>query len=114
MVSPIVLHLRPGAREWFLQWLQEQHPGLVEPYRRLYGSRAYAPREYQQRIAAMVTDLARQYGVGRASPSAARRPAGRLAGPGGQGRAGGPRPGDQAATAASGSSRAVGVQLTLL
>src|SRR5712691_4260363 len=86
MVSPIVLHLRPGAREWFLQWLQEQHPGLVEPYRRLYGSRAYAPREYQQRIAAMVTDLARQYGVGRASPSAARRPAGRPAGPGRAGR----------------------------
>ena len=117
MVSPIVLHLRPGAREWFLQWLQEQHPGLVEPYRRLYGSRAYAPREYQQRIAAMVTDLARQYGVGRASPPAARRPAGRPAGPGRPGRPsgpGGPQPGRQAATAASGSGRAGGVQLSLL
>src|SRR5215469_1193142 len=24
-VSPIVLHLRPGAREWYLRWLQETH-----------------------------------------------------------------------------------------
>jgi DNA repair photolyase len=104
-VSPIVLHLRPGAREWFLQWLGEQHPDLVEPYRRLYGSRAYAPREYQQRIAALVTDLARQYGVGRASPAAARRP------PGGR-RPGGPRPRRPAAAPADG--QADGVQLSLL
>jgi DNA repair photolyase len=108
MVSPIVLHLRPGAREWFLQWLHEQHPELVEPYRRLYGSRAYAPREYQQRIAAMVTDLARQYGVGKASPAAARRPAGR------PGRPGQPRPAGQTATEASGNGQPGGVQLSLL
>jgi DNA repair photolyase len=25
-VTPIVLHLRPGAREWFLGWLGEAHP----------------------------------------------------------------------------------------
>jgi DNA repair photolyase len=100
-VSPIVLHLRPGAREWFLQWLREQHPGLVEPYRRLYGSRAYAPREYQQRIAALVTDLARQYGVGRASPAAARRPPGR-------------RPPARPPAAAAASGQADGVQLSLL
>jgi len=71
-VSPIVLHLRPGAREWFLQWLGEQHPDLVEPYRRLYGSGAYAPRAYQQRIGAQVRELAAQYGIGQASPAAAR------------------------------------------
>ena len=28
-VTPIVLHLRPGAREWFLAWLGEAHPELV-------------------------------------------------------------------------------------
>ena len=38
-VSPIVLHLRPGAREWFLAWLAEHHPALVPRYRGLYGSR---------------------------------------------------------------------------
>jgi DNA repair photolyase len=73
-VTPIVLHLRPGAREWYLQWLREQHPQLAEPYRRLYGSRAYAPRDYQQRITALVSELADRHGVGKASPAAARRP----------------------------------------
>lgn len=71
-VSPIVLHLRPGAREWFLGWLAEQHPALVARYQRLYGSGAYAPKQYQQRITASVADLARQYGIGSASPAAAR------------------------------------------
>jgi DNA repair photolyase len=107
-VSPIVLHLRPGAREWFLQWLREQHPDLIEPYRRLYGSRAYAPREYQQRITALVTDLARQHGVGRASPAAARRQA--------TSRPGDPGPGGHAAATAgaAATARAAGVQLSLL
>ncbi len=72
-VTPIVLHLRPGAREWYLRWLGEHHPELVRPYRQLYAAGAYAPRQYQQRITGQVRDLARQYGVGRASPAAARR-----------------------------------------
>ena len=72
-VSPIVLHLRPGAREWFGQWLAAHHPALVDRYRDLYRAGAYAPRSYQDRIAATVADLARRHGVGRASPAAARR-----------------------------------------
>src|SRR6266516_498862 len=36
-VTPIVLHLRPGAREWFFGWLGEAHPGLMPRYRALYG-----------------------------------------------------------------------------
>jgi DNA repair photolyase len=75
-VSPIVLHLRPGAREWYLDWLARTHPDLIASYQRLYGAGAYAPRAYQQRISAMVADLARQHGVGRSSPAAARRIAG--------------------------------------
>ena len=71
-VSPIVLHLRPGAREWYLAWLAERYPELVEPYRELYGSGAYAPKYYQRRVAAMVSDLAARYGVGRTSPADAR------------------------------------------
>jgi DNA repair photolyase len=67
-VSPIVLHLRPGAREWFLAWLGEHHPDLVPRYRGLYGSRAYAPQDYQQRIAEQVRGLAERYHVGRGSP----------------------------------------------
>jgi DNA repair photolyase len=72
-VSPIVLHLRPGAREWFYGWLGEHHPDLVARYRGLYRSGAYAPRAYQQRIGDQVAELARKHGIGRASPGQARR-----------------------------------------
>jgi DNA repair photolyase len=72
-VSPIVLHLRPGAREWYMAWLAEQHPRLVRPYRQMFGAGAYAPREYQRRISATVAELAAKHGVGRASPAQARR-----------------------------------------
>jgi DNA repair photolyase len=71
-VSPIVLHLRPGAREWFLRWLGADHPELVDAYRDLYGSRAYAPASYQRRIAEQVAELARKHGVGRTTPAGAR------------------------------------------
>ena len=72
-VSPIVLHLRPGAREWFLRWLGAHHPELVDPYRDLYGSRAYAPASYQRRIAEQVAELARKHCVGQTTPAGARR-----------------------------------------
>jgi DNA repair photolyase len=88
-VTPIVLHLRSGAREWFLRWLGEAHPELVPRYRALYGRGAYAPAAYQQQVAGQVRALARRYGVGRGAPSGPRRggprrfapPAGRRAAP---------------------------------
>ncbi len=67
-VMPIVLHLRPGTREWFFSWLRAQHPGLVEAYLDLYGRGAYAPRAYQNRIAGQVRELAEKYGIGRPRP----------------------------------------------
>jgi DNA repair photolyase len=78
-VSPIVLHLRPGTREWFMSWLRAAHPDLVPRYAELYGRGAYAPRAYQERIAGQVRELAERYGVGRAdgpAPSRAPRQAG--------------------------------------
>jgi DNA repair photolyase len=72
-VTPIVLHLRPGAREWFLRWLSREHPELMDAYRDLYGNRAYAPASYQRQIGEQVAALARQHGVGRATPAGARR-----------------------------------------
>ncbi|WP_243719689.1 Rv2578c family radical SAM protein [Actinomadura sp. KC06] len=71
-VSAITLHLRPGAREWFMAWLRAHHPELIVPYTRLYGSGAYAPREYQDDVARQVRDLAARYGIG---DRAAHRPA---------------------------------------
>jgi DNA repair photolyase len=89
-ITPIVLHLRPGAREWFFAWLRENHPGLVARYEELYGRRAYAPKAYQARISGQVRELAAKYGIGR---SGAGRSGGGRSGGGrfGAGRSGGGR-----------------------
>ncbi|WP_130494387.1 radical SAM family protein [Motilibacter rhizosphaerae] len=64
-VTPLTLHLRPGAREWWMQWLQATHPDLVPRYQAMYVAGSYAPKAYQARIAQQVTDLATRHGVGR-------------------------------------------------
>ena len=71
-VTPIVLHLRPGTREWFLRWLGAHHPGLVGRYLDLYGRSAYAPKSYQARITGQVRELAAKYGVGAPRPMSGR------------------------------------------
>jgi DNA repair photolyase len=83
-VTPIVLHLRPGTRDWFLGWLQAQHPELVDRYLELYGRGAYAPKAYQARIAGQVRELAGKHGIGRPRPGFGHgtlRPRGRPAQP---------------------------------
>jgi DNA repair photolyase len=72
-VSPIVLHLRPGAREWYFAWLEREHPELVARYHELYRRGAYAPKSYQRGVCAQVADLTRRYGLGGASSGQARR-----------------------------------------
>lgn len=64
-VTPIVLHLRPGAREWWTAWLTAERPDLLPHYRALYRGQSYAATDYQQRIAATVARLAREHGIGR-------------------------------------------------
>jgi DNA repair photolyase len=64
-VSAITLHLRPGAREWYMSWLREHHPELVGPYERLYGRGAYAPKAYQETISRRVREAADKHGIGR-------------------------------------------------
>jgi DNA repair photolyase len=74
-VTPLVLHLRPGAREWYLGWLRGARPHLVARYERLYARGAYAPREYTSALAGRVKELALQYGIGtRAAAQARPRP----------------------------------------
>jgi len=65
-VTPIVLHLRPGAREWFMQWLDAVHPELAPTYRSMYARSSYAPKSYQDDIRGQVRDLARAAGIGAA------------------------------------------------
>jgi DNA repair photolyase len=64
-VTGIALHLRPGAREWFMTWLAREQPALVGPYRRLYGRGSYAPEEYRRDLSARITAAARRHGLGR-------------------------------------------------
>jgi DNA repair photolyase len=78
-VSPIVLHLRPGAREWFMGWLEASHPELVATYTRMYARSSYAPKAYQDAIYAQVRELANAAGIGR-HPLRDTRPAARETG----------------------------------
>src|SRR6202050_4306278 len=64
-VMPIVLHLRPGTRDWFFRWLGAHHPRLVGRYLDLYGRGAYAPKSYQAKIAGQVRELADKHGIDR-------------------------------------------------
>jgi len=73
-VSPIALHLRKGgSREWWMRWLRQERPDLVPRYRELYGNRAYAPKEYQERVSETVRRMARKLGVGDRTGAQARR-----------------------------------------
>ncbi len=71
-VTPLALHLRPGAREWYAAWLREHHPGLAPRYKQLFGNGSYAPQTYQHEIAAKVRMAARRHGLHRAAPDEAR------------------------------------------
>ncbi|HYB13996.1 MAG TPA: Rv2578c family radical SAM protein [Streptosporangiaceae bacterium] len=83
-VTPIVLHLRPGIRDWFFGWLRAHHPGLVGRYLDLYGRSAYAPKAYQARISGQVRELADTYAIGRPRPGSGhgRRPVAVIPAPG--------------------------------
>jgi len=49
-VTGIVLHLRPGTRDWFFGWLGAQHPELVPAYRKLYARGSYADKDYRDEV----------------------------------------------------------------
>ena len=59
------LHLRPGAREWFLQYLGAHHPELVGPYADLYRNGSYVRRSYAADLARRSSGLLRKYGLDR-------------------------------------------------
>jgi hypothetical protein len=71
-VTVIPLHLRPGAREWFMAWLRGAHPELVPRYERLYARRAYVPAEYRAWLQQRVAPLLAKHGLDRQSGGAAR------------------------------------------
>jgi DNA repair photolyase len=69
-LTPVVLRLPPGTREWYLAWLAEQHPALLPRYQELYAGGVEADPAYRARVTAQVRELAELYGIGR-SPSGA-------------------------------------------
>ncbi|GIH78128.1 radical SAM protein [Planobispora longispora] len=68
---PRVLRLPPGAREWYMSWLAERHPGLVTRYGELYGKGPDADPGYVTRVTEQVRALAARYGLHCGPPSAA-------------------------------------------
>ena len=72
-VTVIPLHLRPGAREWFMAWLSREHPELVPRYQQLYARRAYVPAEYRTWLAQRVAPLLTRHGLDRQSGGTARK-----------------------------------------
>jgi DNA repair photolyase len=52
-ISPILLHLRPGVKEHYLDWLASVRPDLLPRYEALY-PRSYAPKAEQDRLSAVV------------------------------------------------------------
>jgi DNA repair photolyase len=69
-VTVIPLHLRPGAREWFMAWLRADHPELVPRYERMYARRAYVSAEYRTWLAQRVAPLLARHGLDRQSGGA--------------------------------------------
>lgn len=57
------LHLRPGAREWYLGWVARERPDLLRRYERLYAGSAYAAGWYRDRLAARVAPLLARHGL---------------------------------------------------
>lgn len=56
------LHLRPGVKPWFMQWLGEFRPDLLSSYRGLYpGMSAEAPKPYRQWLSKRVRPLIRMH-----------------------------------------------------
>ena len=59
----LALHLRPGAREWFMAWLAREHPELVPVYGKLYARGANADKRYREWLGAKVGPLLRRHGL---------------------------------------------------
>jgi DNA repair photolyase len=63
-VTVLPLHLRPGAREWYLGWLERTYPHLLEGYGRVYARGAYAHKGYRDWLWERVRPLIEERGLG--------------------------------------------------
>ena len=70
-VTPVALHLRPGVREHYLDWLARARPELAELYAQRFRKGSYQPRAEQHRISEVVRAV--QEAGGRGYPKRRRR-----------------------------------------
>jgi len=65
------LHLKPGVKDWYLQWLERTRPDLVPQYWELYKRGTYAPKEYRLWLARRIKPLLKAHGLerGREDPA---------------------------------------------
>ena len=66
-VTTLVLHLRPGVKEWFMSWLAQERPDLVSRYDQLYSHGTNALPSFRNAFADKVRPLLDKHGFGRAS-----------------------------------------------
>lgn len=58
-VSPILLHLRPGVKEVYMAWLEDNYPDLVPRYMSMYDGKAYAAKSDQAALSETVKEIVR-------------------------------------------------------
>jgi DNA repair photolyase len=58
ILGALPLHLRPGTREHYLDWLATAHPELERRYRSAYGNHSYLDATYGRWLNRTVADLA--------------------------------------------------------
>ncbi len=61
-IADNVLHLKPGTKEWFMPFLREAYPHLVQRYVRYYRG-SYAPESYTEEVHKVVAELREKWGM---------------------------------------------------
>jgi DNA repair photolyase len=73
-VTMLVLHLRPGVKEWFMAWLADERPDLVKRYESLYAHGVNAAPSYRHAFEDKARPLLDKHGFGKSSRHRSRRP----------------------------------------
>ena len=81
-VTPLVLYLKPGVKEWFMAWLAEQRPELVKRYEQLYGRGHNASPSYRHAFEQRVRPLLDKHGFGAGSRHRSKASSGNVSGAG--------------------------------
>jgi DNA repair photolyase len=56
-ITAVYLHLRPGVREHWFEWMKHALPDRIDDYERRYRNRAYVPKQAQHELSTRVDGL---------------------------------------------------------